>query len=120
MGRPDSRWDLVRAPFPKVPIAAIDPHDIAAVAAVALTAPGQEGQAYVLSGSNVITLSEQVEILAKVLGRDLRFVGLTLEETEAELRRENPEEFAQAFLRFFARGEFDDSETLPTVREMDW
>jgi uncharacterized protein YbjT (DUF2867 family) len=85
---------------------------------VALTAPGHEGQAYALSGSNAITPSEQVEILAKVLGRELRCDGLTLEETEAELRRENPEEFAQAFLRFFAKGEFDDSETLPTVREM--
>jgi hypothetical protein len=34
------------------------------------------------------------------------------------LRKENPEEFAQAFLRFFAKGEFDDSGTVPTVREM--
>ena len=35
--------DVVREPFADVPIAAIDPFDIAAVAALALTRPGHEG-----------------------------------------------------------------------------
>ena len=36
--------DLVRAPFANAPIASIDPHDIAAVAAVTLTTPGHESR----------------------------------------------------------------------------
>jgi uncharacterized protein YbjT (DUF2867 family) len=35
--------DVVRAPWPAVPIAAIDPADIAAVASVVFTGPGHEG-----------------------------------------------------------------------------
>ena len=42
--------DVVRAPWPAVPIAAIDPADIAAVASVVLTGPGHEGAALTLSG----------------------------------------------------------------------
>jgi uncharacterized protein YbjT (DUF2867 family) len=71
------RWDLsdgvVRAPWPDVPIAAIDPADIAAVAAVALTdgaAPELE-----LSGPEALRPADQVAILAEVLGRELRYEG---------------------------------------------
>ena len=42
--------DVVREPFANVPVAVIDPHDIAAVAASALRAEGHDGRTYVLSG----------------------------------------------------------------------
>jgi uncharacterized protein YbjT (DUF2867 family) len=42
--------DVVRAPWPAVPTAAIDPADIAAVASVVLTEPGDAGAALALSG----------------------------------------------------------------------
>jgi uncharacterized protein YbjT (DUF2867 family) len=42
--------DLVRAPFAEVPVAVIDPYDIAAVAAAALTSGGHEGRVYTVSG----------------------------------------------------------------------
>jgi len=44
------KGDVVRAPWPAVPIAAIDPADIAAVASVVLTGPCHEGAALTLSG----------------------------------------------------------------------
>ncbi|MBV9180460.1 MAG: NAD(P)H-binding protein [Acidobacteria bacterium] len=110
--------DVVRGPFPNVLIAAIDPYDIAAVAAVVLSRPEHEGHAYILSGPKAILPADRMRILANVLGRNLRFEGLTEEETKAELRKSNPEDFVEAFLRFFAEGEFDDSEVLPTVQEI--
>jgi uncharacterized protein YbjT (DUF2867 family) len=51
--------------------APIDPADIAAVAALALTQEGHEGKEYVLTGDEAFTVAEQVQILAKAIGRDL-------------------------------------------------
>ncbi len=51
--------------------APIDPADIAAVAALALTSAGHEGAEYLLTGGETFTVAEQVRILATVLGRDI-------------------------------------------------
>ncbi|MGI5240662.1 NAD(P)H-binding protein [Dactylosporangium sp. CA-139066] len=51
--------------------APIDPADIAAVAAVTLTEDGHQGKEYLLTGGEVFTVAEQVQILAKALGRDI-------------------------------------------------
>jgi uncharacterized protein YbjT (DUF2867 family) len=47
--------DVVRAPWPHVPIAAIDPADIAAVAAILLSEPDHERTALTLSGPQPLT-----------------------------------------------------------------
>jgi uncharacterized protein YbjT (DUF2867 family) len=65
--------DLVRAPFADAPIAAIDPYDIAAVAAIALTSEGHQSRTYLLTGPEAIRPADQVKMLAEVLGRNLRF-----------------------------------------------
>lgn len=51
--------------------APIDPADIAAVAALALTEDGREGQEYLLTGGESFTVAEQVRILAEAIGRDI-------------------------------------------------
>ncbi|KIF66909.1 NmrA family transcriptional regulator [Streptomyces sp. AcH 505] len=48
--------------------APIDPADIAAVAALALTEDGHQGQEYVLTGEETFTVAEQVRIIAKTTG----------------------------------------------------
>jgi uncharacterized protein YbjT (DUF2867 family) len=57
--------------------ALIDPADIAAVAALALTEDGHEGAEYLLSGGEAHTVAEQVEILAKATGRDIEVRPVT-------------------------------------------
>ena len=64
----------VFAPHGQHRTAVIDPRDIAAVAAKALTSPGHEQKTYVLTGPKPITTEEQVSSLAAVLGKPLRFV----------------------------------------------
>ncbi len=54
------------------PSAVVDPRDIAAVAAKALSSPGHEGKTYVVTGPVAITAAQQVETLSKVLGKPLR------------------------------------------------
>ncbi|MEU4133359.1 hypothetical protein [Streptomyces wuyuanensis] len=75
--------DTVRAAFPAARVAAVDPYDIAAVAAVALTSSGHGGRAYTLSGTEALVPAEQVRILGRVLGRELRFEALSDEEARA-------------------------------------
>jgi uncharacterized protein YbjT (DUF2867 family) len=110
--------DVIRAPFGDVPVAAIDPADIASVAAAALTTDGHASRSYVLSGPQALLPADQVAVLARVLDRDLRFDGLSNPEARAELSKSTPPEYVDAFFRFFVDGEFDDSPVVPTVKEI--
>jgi len=56
--------------------APIDPQDIAAVAALALTQPGHAGQIYDLTGNEPLSTAQQVEILSRVLGKPIRYVDV--------------------------------------------
>jgi uncharacterized protein YbjT (DUF2867 family) len=110
--------DVVRAPFPHVAAAVVDPADVGAVAAEALASGAHEGRALRLTGPEASTPAERVAVLARVLGRDLRFEGMTDDEARAELAATMPEKYAQAFLRFYVDGELDESPVLPTIREV--
>jgi uncharacterized protein YbjT (DUF2867 family) len=111
--------DVIRAPFASAPIAAIDPHDIAAVAALALTSPAAHAQrAHALSGPRAWLLRDQVAVLASVLGRPLRFEPQPDAEARAELAASTPPAFVDAFFRFFVDGEFDDATVVPTVEQL--
>ncbi len=57
-------------------VAPIDPRDIATVAALALTQPGHDGNIYQLTGDELLTIGEQVEILSRVLDKPLRYVDI--------------------------------------------
>ncbi|WP_433444214.1 NAD(P)H-binding protein [Nonomuraea sp. CA-141351] len=110
--------DLVRVPFAGVAAAAIDPADIAAVAALALTSDGHEGRIYELTGPDSLLPADQVAVLAKVLGRDLRCEGLPNEEARAQMEATMPAEYVDAFFRFYVDGTLDESQVLPTVQEV--
>ena len=110
--------DVVRAPWPDVAIAAIDPADVAAAAAVALTEPGHAGAAYALSGPEPLTPGDQVATLASVLGRPLRYEPLSDEEARVAMAEDTPDHYIEAFFRFYSGGEFDDSPVLDSVRRI--
>jgi uncharacterized protein YbjT (DUF2867 family) len=110
--------DVVRDAFPSVAVAVVDPADIAAVAALALTSGGHEGEVYRLSGPQSLLPADRVRILGDVLGRPLRFEGQSDEEARAEMSKAMPAEYVDAFFRFYADGELDESPVLPTVREL--
>jgi uncharacterized protein YbjT (DUF2867 family) len=59
--------------------APISPHDIAGVAAVALTTTGHEGQAYDLTGPELLSTPDQVRILSKVVGKPIQCVDISVE-----------------------------------------
>jgi uncharacterized protein YbjT (DUF2867 family) len=107
--------DVIRGPFADVAISTIDPADLGAVAAAALTSDAHEGQTYRLSGPHALRPAEQVEILARVTGRDLRFEAQSNEEARAEMEASMPQEYVDAFFDFFAEGSIDETTVHPTV-----
>jgi len=107
--------DVVTLPFADVAVAMIDPDDLGAVAAAALTRTGHDGKAYRLSGPEPLRPAEQVAIVAAVLGRDVRFEPQPDDEAREDMGRAMPEEYVDAFFNFFAEGAVDESEVLPTV-----
>lgn len=110
--------DVVRAPFHDVPIALVDPADIAAVAGEVLGSERHLGRSHALSGPEALTPAEQVLILGAALGRPLRLEGQVGAEVEEELAKLFPPSFVEAQLRFFEKGEFDDSRVVPAVQEI--
>ena len=66
----------------------IDARDIAAVAAVTLTKPGHEGKKYVITGSEALSYRDATEIIGKTIGKQLRFVDESPEESRARRMQE--------------------------------
>lgn len=110
--------DLVRAPFAEVRAAVIDPHDIAAVAALALRWSRHAGQTYRLTGPRPLRPAEQVTTLAEILGRPLRFEAQPDAEARAEMTATMPQKYVDAFFSFYVDGTLDESAVLPTVSEL--
>jgi uncharacterized protein YbjT (DUF2867 family) len=113
------RGDVVRAPWAAVPVAAIDPADIAAVATAVLAGAGHEGEALTISGPEPLTPGEQVATLARALRRPLRYQPLSDDEARAEMAADGtPASLIDAFFRFFSAGEFDDAAITTTVHDL--
>jgi uncharacterized protein YbjT (DUF2867 family) len=110
--------DTVRAPFAGVRSAVIDPADIGAVAAVALTSGGHEGQVYLLSGPEASTPAERVAVLGEVLGRNLTFQAQSDLEARVDLEAAMPRAYVDAFFDFNVKGTLDESPVLPTVEQV--
>ena len=110
--------DVIRGPFGDVPISIIDTDDLGAVAARALTTADHEGKTYRLSGPEALRPAEQVAILAKYAGRDLRFEAQSDEEARIEMEQQMPKEYVDAFFEFFSAGTVDETTVHPTVGEV--
>ncbi|WUH98819.1 NAD(P)H-binding protein [Spirillospora sp. NBC_00431] len=110
--------DTVRLPFANVRAAAVDPRDIAAVAAKALLDDGHEGQIYHPTGPEALLPAEQVAVLADVLGRDLCFEAQPDDEARAEMTTQMPAEYVDAFFDFYVNGSLDESIVRSTVQDV--
>ncbi|NGO41902.1 SDR family oxidoreductase [Streptomyces ureilyticus] len=85
---------VVAVPFGDVRVPVIDPADIAAVAAACLLEDRYTGEAYELTGPEVITPRGQTEALAAARGSPVTFHELTRDEARAAMARTMPAELA--------------------------
>ena len=105
------RGDLVTAPFGDVPTAMVDPADVAAVIALALTEPGHDGRVYRLSGPRPLTPGDQVAVLAAALGRELRFEAIPDDEARDQLAAD----YADAMFEIYREHPELESEVQDTI-----
>jgi uncharacterized protein YbjT (DUF2867 family) len=110
--------EVIRAPFGDVAVAMIDPSDVAAVLATALTEPGHAGQTYRVSGPDALTPADQVAIVAEVLGRKLRFAAVADDEARATLPGQVGQPYADAQFDIFRDHPQYESEIQPTVEQV--
>lgn len=86
----------------------IDPRDVAEVAVAALTTPDHAGRTYTLTGPELLSTPDQVEILRKVLGRPIEIVDVPLEVAREQMIAAGRDpEFADGAMRgrrFIAEG----------------
>jgi len=74
-------------------VAPIDPKDIAAVAAVALTSSGHEGHIYELTGPELLSAHDQVRILSGVLGWPIQGVDVPVTVAAENVRKSGAPEW---------------------------
>ncbi|UHA72490.1 NmrA family NAD(P)-binding protein [Paenibacillus sp. 481] len=67
--------------------ASVHEADIGRVAAVALTEEGHAGKEYLLTGPEAITVQDKVRIIGEAIGRDLRFVEVSIDEEREQMRK---------------------------------
>jgi uncharacterized protein YbjT (DUF2867 family) len=69
-------------PFKDGKLGMIDAWDIGEVAAKVLTEEGHEGKVYTLTGPAAISFYEVAEALSEVLGKEVRYVDISLEDAK--------------------------------------
>ena len=80
-------------------ISHVDVRDIAAVAVMALTAPGHQGKIHTLSGPEALTYDDMADELSKALGRAIRHIALSPADLKAGMLAEGmPEAIADRML----------------------
>ncbi|MEU8121784.1 NmrA family NAD(P)-binding protein [Spirillospora sp. NPDC049024] len=79
------RRGVVRRPYGDAARSLIHERDIADVAVHALTTPGHDGAAYVVTGPESLTHREQVRIIGEVVGREVRWEDLPPEIAREQL-----------------------------------
>ncbi len=89
---------MIAAPFGDIALPAIDPGDIAEVAATALRTDGHSGRTYELTGPATISPRQQAHAVEEALGTSLRFVELTRAQARSRILRFMPEDMADGTL----------------------
>ena len=110
--------DVVRGPFGSVAGRGRRPRGRRGGRGARAHRSGHAGQAYRLSGPEALRPEQQVAILGRVLGRDLRWEGWSDEQARTELESQMPTPYVDAFFSFFVDGLIDETTVQPTVPEL--
>jgi uncharacterized protein YbjT (DUF2867 family) len=95
-------------------VAPISPKDIAAAAAVALTGNGHQGKIYALTGPELLSAHEQVNILAGVIGKLIECVDVPVQVAADGFSKTGAPQFLVDGLRTFWEGIKDGKVAIQT------
>ncbi|MFI2488906.1 NAD(P)H-binding protein [Promicromonospora kroppenstedtii] len=108
----------VHAPFGDVALPAVDPLDIAEVAAATLADDGHAGRAYVLTGPAAVSPRERTEALAGALGVPLTFAEQTREQARAEMLAYIPESVVDGTLAILGEPTAEEQLVSPDIEKV--
>jgi uncharacterized protein YbjT (DUF2867 family) len=108
----------VAAPFGDVRLPVVDPADIAAVAAAALTGDGHAGRTYELTGPDPVSPREQAAAIAAAVGAPVRFVELSRDEARARMLGFMPEAVVEGTLAILGEPNADEQRVSPDVERV--
>lgn len=109
---------LVEAPFGDVGLPAVDPADIADVAAVALREPRHGGNIYTLTGPQSIGPRQMAAAIAQAVGESVRFVELSYDEARSRMLGYMPEPVVAATLGILGTPSADEQAINPDVERV--
>jgi uncharacterized protein YbjT (DUF2867 family) len=109
---------MLAAPFADVALPAVDPHDIAAVAAAALRNPDHAGAIYTLTGPAGVSPRQQAEAIGQAVGEPVRFVELSLEEAHSRMLTYMPEPVVEATLGILGEPSAEEQRVSPDVERV--
>lgn len=109
---------VVRALFPQLAAPLLDPADLAEVAVRALLHDGHEGRTYTLTGPEIITVTEQIQVLREEVGREIRFEEVSEEDAPAVLGPSLPPGFIEVYVPVQKRYLETTPRVLPTYSEV--
>lgn len=108
----------IPVPFADVPIATVDPADVAAVAVRGLVTDDLAHTAQRLSGPESLLPEQRARALAEVLGRAVEIEPLDDEAARAVLLAAMPEPYVDAQFDFFRAGSVDETVVRSTVADV--
>jgi uncharacterized protein YbjT (DUF2867 family) len=106
------------APFADVALPAIDPDDIAAVAAAALRDPSHVGNTYTLTGPVAISPRQQADAIGQILGESVQFVELSRDQARSRMLTYMPEPVVDATLGALGTPTPAEQEVSPDVENV--
>ena len=108
----------VFAPYGDVALPAIDPLDIAEVAAAALTGDGHLGQTYVLTGPEATTPRQRTQIIATATSQHLAFTEVSHDDAREQMLQFMPAPVADATLAILGHPTPEEAQGSPDTEKV--
>jgi uncharacterized protein YbjT (DUF2867 family) len=108
----------VSAPYGDVALPAIDPLDLAEVAAAALTGHGHLGQTYVLTGPEATTPRQRTQSIATAIRRQLAFMEISPQDARDQMLQFMPAPVADATLAILGHPTPEEAQVSPDVEKI--
>ncbi|MFB6724961.1 NAD(P)H-binding protein [Kribbella sp. NPDC056345] len=109
---------VLEAPYGDVLLPAVDPADIADVAALALREPNHGGTIYTLTGPEPIGPRRMTAAIAEAIGEPVQFVELSHEEARARMLTYMPEPVVEATLGVLGAPSLEEQAVSPDIERL--
>ncbi|MGW6199404.1 NAD(P)H-binding protein [Kribbella sp. NPDC055110] len=106
------------APFADIALPAVDPQDIAEVAAAALRDPAHANAVYTLTGPAAISPRQQAEVFETVIGSPIHFTELTRDQARSGMLNFMPEPVVEATLDILGTPSAAEQQVSPDVEKV--